>query len=457
MKGHIRLPGQLGDLLLRHRCHEPLRFALLLLGLMAVRGLIDMLVSTVLGNHQQSMFGDMSDRFGDLLKMAMTYRPLMADVLHSGRYHDWPALFQHYLLNNDNSPEHMAELAGLTSAQVSAYHIAPLATLYYLGTARLIALIGPVAVVLAFILGHMGASLLLVRWFMRAMRAPLGLGLFAAAMMGLSYPVLFMLNRGNLAGVVMLLDFAYLLSLRSGRWRWAGWLALACAVNLRPEPALLALMEVLGDGSAARKFMRMVIPGLMTMVVALTAFALSHAILPDYTLEHMQQSLALYNRFYVQGPLGDPWNVSLQAFGKFAGRTLSWPPLVTALTAWLVLALGAAMLLCGLRLAALGRIGWNRWLFLLNALPMLLIPIHGYYHMVRFIPLVIWLMQDLARNRPSAGDSRLALLALTGLALSPLGTAVNQGMLVVLLLMMGCDVALFAGDDRRDTAPALPA
>jgi hypothetical protein len=53
----------------------------------------------------------------------------------------------------------------------------------------------------------------------------------------LSYPVLFMLARANVAGFVGLLDFLFLFSLRTGRHRRAGWLALAIAVNLRPDPA----------------------------------------------------------------------------------------------------------------------------------------------------------------------------------------------------------------------------
>lgn len=453
MNGHSRLPDWLGRLVLRYRLYEPLRALAVLLALMAARSLFDSVFTAFSGASEAGMFPDTADRYADLVKVALSYRPFVQDIVHSRAWHGWSPLFQGYLFSDDYTNT-LANLTDLHAIHPSVFHMAPMATLIYLGVARAIAAIGPGWMVCAFIATYSLGAICIARWQGRETGGDAHARLVVIALYCCSYPALFMLTRSNLAGFVGLLDGIYLLSLRSGRGRWAGWLALALAVNLRPEPALLALMEVLGKDGMARKIMRMAIPGVLTLLLAGLSYGIVHELYPDYTLDHMRQGLALYDRLYAQGQMGDGWNVSLQMLVKALGQMAGAAPWLNRTLRLACVGLAGLTLLYGVWLASRNRIGWNQWLFVLCAIPALALPVHAYYHMIRFIPVALWLMHDLAINAsrqdgPDLRGSAPGLLALTGLAMSPLLNGVGQGLVTALILIIGSDAALFPARTTR--------
>lgn len=444
----------LTDFMVRHRLHQPLRAMAALVAIMAVRGLLDDLYHAFGGPGRWSMFFDPADLFGDFAQVALNYKFLFADTLLHGRYTSWPQIFQTYLLhsNYDNS---VANLANPASQVISTLHTPPFATMVYLLAAKAMNLTSPLAVMLGFVLTYMLLALSTVRAFARiaAPTPPRAVVGFAAFAVCLSYPAIWMLARANVAGFVMLLVFFYLLTVQSGQKRWAGWLALGVALNMRPEPALLVLLELLAAGPLWRKLLHMVIPGLIAIAVLLLSYHQAHAMYPDYTPEHIRQGMQLYNRTYANGHLGDDWNVSLQVFPRLLRRIAGLAPRWDVVAQQLLVAAGALALVRGAWLAMQRRIAWHEWLFVLTVLPPITLPVMGYYHLSRIMPLIVLLVLDLARRPPVEQDRRLVVLGLSGLIASPLLNPDAQGPLVAVLALAGC-VAILARRSARAT-PAL--
>lgn len=449
----VEWPAALGRCVFRYRLYEPLRAIGVLVAIMALRGLLDDLYHAFGGPGRWSMFFDPADLFGDFAQVALNYKFLFTETLQHGSYHAWPQIFQTYLLHSNYSNA-LSNLADPTSQTISTLHTPPFATMTYLLAAKAMNATSPLVVMLGFVLAYLLGGLLAVRAFARICaptppRAVIG---FAAFALCLSYPAIWMLARANVAGFVMLLVFFYLLTMQSGRHRWAGWLALGVALNMRPEPALLVLLELLSDDSWPRKLLRMAMPGVIAMAVLALSYHQAHAMYPDYTPEHIRQGLALYNRTYANGHLGDDWNVSLLYFPRLLRRIAGLAPRWDVVAQQLLLAAGALALIWGARRAMQQQITWFEWLFFLTALPPISLPVMGYYHLSRILPLIVLLILDLARRPPVADDRRLVLLGLSGLIASPLMNPDAQGPVVALLLLSGC---LFIVAGRRSVAARL--
>lgn len=433
-------PKHLGQFLFRHRLYQPMRAIAVLVAIMAVRALLDDLYHAFGGPGRWSMFFDSADLFGDFAQVALNYSFLFTQTLAHHSYTAWPEIFQTYLLHSNYSNA-LSNLADPNSQVISTLHTPPFATMVYLLSAKAMNATSPLIVMIGFVVSYLACALLVVCAFARMCsptpsRAVVG---FAAFAMCVSYPAIWMLTRANVAGFVMLLVFYYLLTVQTGRHRWAGWLALGVALNMRPEPALLVLLELFGAGPLWRQMARMVAPGLVALVVLVLAYLQAHAMYPDYTPEHIRQGMKLYNRMYVNGHLGNDWNVSLQAFPRLLREGAGLPAHWDEVTQRLFVAAGALALLWGVRLVMLRRVEWHEWLFFLTVLPPISLPVMGYYHLSRIMPVVVLLILDLARKPPeNAEDRRLIVLGLAGLIASPLLNPDLQGPAVALLALAGC-------------------
>jgi hypothetical protein len=206
-------------------------------------------------------------------------------------------------------------------------------------------------------------------------------------------------------------------------------------------------MELTLPASLPRQFLRMAIPGALSIALAGIAFALAHAAYPDYTLEHMRQGLGLYNRLYVQGGGGDDWNAAFPMFTRDLTRALGLPAIDSAL-ARLALAAGLVVLAAGIWRVRTGRMAWHGWLFLLCALPALMMPVHAYYHMVRFCRWWCGWCMILPPIRRAQAMRALRCWRWQGWRCAR-WAASTQGLLVVALLFMGGDVALFPAPGAR--------
>lgn len=446
----------MGGLVRRCGLFRPGRAAVALVAIMALRALIDDVVRAFSGAAFGNMFYDPGDRYADFMKVAMSYRFIVADAVRSHAWVHWPRIFQTYLLANDYN-DSVALLSDVRTAALGNMHLPPLATLIYISCAHVIVALGATPALLLYSGAYVAAALAASLLFARLTGAPREHGLFAAFALCLAFPAVWMLNRSNLAGgYETILAFIYLITVTTGRWRPLGWVALALAVNLRPEPALLALLELGGEASLPRKLMRMVIPGLLTLGVFVAAFWAAHALYPAYTLEHVRAGVQIYHRIYIEGGAGDQWNASLLMIPKIVRMALGLKPAASPLIITLVGLAAGAVLLAGAWLAFTGRIRRVEWLFLLAALPAISVPVFAYYHMIKIGLVLLFLMLSLERTEPEADDLRFTLIALCGLAISPLGEAYTNGLADALLLLFGCALIISRGLRAR-SAEAHPA
>lgn len=444
-----RLLARLNQAIFDFRLYRPARAFAVLLAIMAVRGLVDDLYHAFGGPARWSMFFDPADRFGDFAKVATAYKFAFAEVIQNARYAQWPRLFQDYLMNNVGAADDsLNNLNDPNSHTITTLHTPPLTAIIFVLGAKTMASAGPTVAVVGFMAAYLALGAVILRIFARICDAPGPIIWFSGFAIGLSYPALWMLTRENVAGFVMLLVFLYLMTVWSGRWRRVGWIALGMALNLRPEPATLVLLELLGGAPIRRKLVCMAAPALMAIGIAALSLNVIHALYPVYTIEHFFKGLVIYNHVYGHSSLGHDWNVSLQFLPRLLRQALGMAAQWDGVARKLFLIAGGAALVVGARKVMKEGMERHEWLFFLTALPPLALPVMAYYHMLRIIPLLIFLLLDLWRRPPEAGDRRLTLLGLAGLVVSPLGTNDTQGPLVALVLLAGCVFVMRPGPDR---------
>lgn len=426
------------NLVLAHKLYRPWRLLMVMVGILALRGLFDDMWAAFSGDTT-SMFFPANDRYADFIKVALSYSHVFTETLASKAYLDhWPHIFRLYLLDNpyDLSAHNMAMPE--TEAEVTNLHLPPFASLLYLSCAYLIAATNPLVAMAVFWgaygLGGWGVARM-ARAHFGASRACGWFITFAA--LG-CYPVLWMLSRGNLAGGYSgLLTLGWLATAISGRNRWAGWVMLALSVNLRPEPALLVMIELLGAGSFWTRFSRMAIPGAISVAIAAIAFPIVHALYPLYTLDNVQRGLRIYHYRYIVSDMGDEWNASIFMWAKAALMLLDVRPRYSDGVAQALELCGAAALSLAVWGAWSRRIGVPALVFLLTALPAMFVPVYSYYHIVAFVAVVALLVVDMEREAPQQGDTRMPLLIVTVLVMSPLAGTYSNGLLDSVLMLAG--------------------
>lgn len=409
-----------------------------MLAIMAARALGDDIWAAFSGDTS-SMFFPANDRYADFMKVALSYQDIFSQTLANKAYlHHWPHIFRLYLLDNpyDLSAHNLS--VPDAEANVTNLHLPPFASVLYLSCAHLIAATNPLIAMAVFWgaygLGGWGVA--------RMVRQHWGLsregGWFVTFIALASYPVLWMLSRGNLAGGYSgLLTLGWLATAISGRNRWVGWVMLAFSINLRPEPALLVIVELLGSGSLWMRLSRVAIPGVMSMAIAALAFPLAHALYPLYTLENVRHGLRIYHFRYIVSDMGDEWNASLFLWAKGVLMLMDVKPRYSAGIALALELCGSLAILLTLWGAWAGRIKVCALVFLLTALPAMFVPVYSYYHIVAFVAVIVLLVADLEREPPHPGDYRLPLLIITLLVMSPLAGSYSNGLIDSLLMLGG--------------------
>jgi len=438
-----RIYRRIESAILAHALYRPGRLLLVMLGALAIRALGDDLWAASSGDHA-SMFFAADDRYADFIKVALSYQDIFAQTLASKAYlHHWPTIFRLYLLDNpyDLSPDNLSAPEAL--ANITNLHLPPFATLLYTGCAHLIAASNPLVAMAVFWGAYLAGGWTVAGMARRHFGVSCAAGWFIRfAVLG-SYPVLWMLNRGNLAGgYSALFTLGWLATAVSGRRRAWGWLALALAVNLRPEPALLVLIELLGTGTLPTRLARMAIPGAIAVAIAAIAFPIAHALYPLYTLPNVAKGLTIYHYRYIVSDMGDEWNASLFLWAKGVLFLMDYRPRYSDTVAHVLEVAGLAAILLAAWGAAARRIGRAELVYVLTALPAMFVPVYSYYHIVAFTAAIVLLVADLEANPPFAGDRRLPLLLVTALVMSPLAGSYSNGLLDSLLMLAGTAYAL---------------
>jgi hypothetical protein len=368
-------------------------------------------------------FFQASDIFADSVKSALAQRAVTAPLLTDPKVLHWPALFRSYLFDNT-----------YLTPGMSIYWEPPLAALQFMGVGRLIVLSSPWAAlateVAVYALGVASFAWLLTR--LEALSACTAVLL--AAPMCLSYPALVMLDRGNFhSGFASLCLAVYFCTAFTGRWRWLGVMALCYSINVRPNTAIVALVELV----LARDFISAVrFPVVIAAIsgeIFFCSLLIVHQIDTGYEFSSFVNGYDLYQKKYIIDGLGLAWNDSLYGAVQILRLMFGLTPAYSRVASGIVSAMGVVSLLGFVWLAAGGRLRRGEAFFAAAAFCALFTPVYGQYHILIFVGVLAVLALESVR-RPNLQWAWLGfvLLAVIGCAADLVPNRIS-----VLLLLLG--------------------
>lgn len=349
---------------------------------------------------QAAPFFPMRDGFADFFKFvsALPGPPVAPD----------PAGFELSAIYSRSSDYH--------SGVIGFYHVPPFTMLLTQGLRAGFSLISPLGIGVALASAFVMALLTIVERETRNWTWA-----FVAA---LSYPAIYLLDRGNLFAALS--GICLIAALLRQRPDWIGAALLAVAVNVRPNLALCALPLLFLDWGFTVKL------GVLGLSLLGASFVAAHAIDPNYTVSTFLAGLRLYNDYTLAAGRGVAFGSSLWG----AAAALGFPHRPA-----LVSAIPLLLLLPALHAGATKRLSYGDFAFVCAAVSALSTPVFADYHLVIFIaPLLL-------------EDASLAAVIASLLILLPKGYgeidgATFQVILNPLILLAAASVALLAARAR---------
>lgn len=271
-----------------------------------------------------------SDEYADYLKVVLSY-PGRENVL-IGNAFGLERLTYCYLTFN---PYRGVE--GLGTSQLTHLHHPPLTTCIALLNVKIMAFIQPA--VLGLLLGSLSIlPLLLLGKISGATDSHVLWSLLCL----LCYPVLFVIQRGNLFAVWTSLGVIFFgLSVLQRRHMNWGMLALAVAINIKPNAVVFASLLLILPWREGLGYL--VRAGYLTVAILLASLTISHLWYPNYTMGTFTEGLRNYYNMYVLNGGGIAYGSSfLGAVDLLLNHYTGW---AEALGAILCLGLCAAALL----------------------------------------------------------------------------------------------------------------
>jgi hypothetical protein len=237
----------------------------------------------------------------------------------------------------------------------------------------------------------------------------------------ISFPALYMLDRGNYhSGYAGICVIIYLLTAYAGKWRWLGVMAICYAINVRPNIAVITIVEFALTESFWRAFRIQVIMAAWTILAGGVALFLVHAINPEYTIGAFFKGYALYRKGYILHDAGLGGSNSLYSSARVIWYLFGAVPSYNAVAAHVVSLFGVGTLASFLGLAWTGRLSKIEAIYLAVAFCTLFTPICVEYHMLAFLAPVFVIGSEARRGDVEVGMGgvwpALALLLVLSLA-----------------------------------------
>jgi hypothetical protein len=331
--------------------------------------------------------------FCDAIESALAIRALSAPLLTDPRVVQWPFIFKHYLFQNE-----------YVGHALTIYHVLPFGLLQLMAMDEVILWDSPWAALGVLLLFYI-AGAFVVQMIADRGRTDGRDGHLAWVLFMLTYPAIFMFDRANYAaGYANLWVVFYLLTAISGKWRWAGFVALALALNIRPNAGLVALIEFAVAASLWQAVRSGLIIGAITAVIAVGSLVLAHAIDPKESIEAFLHGYGLYQNIYVFGDWGMFWNESLFGAERIIAAMFGHRPSYDANAAHWVTAACVFGLLCLVVLVGSRRTNPTETCFLAASACVLITPVYYEYHGLIMIAPVLVLCERLRRT---GADPRL--------------------------------------------------
>jgi hypothetical protein len=274
--------------------------------------------------------------------------------------------------------DELRRMAETYSGPLNPDHMPPLPTLLAVSAREAFGVIDPAALFAALISIGLFAMAVTV-----SSSAPEGEGMRWAAAGLLSYPVLFMADRGHffslICGVTLIAGSWRVLTRK--RFDPVAIVLLAVAINLRPNVAIVPILLVLA-GRVGR-FRDLVLLGIAGAALLLLCMAAASALYPHYGWQTWLQGLQDYRANYVEQPQSFGFQTSLPLVAELAGLP-SWAAI------GLCAAAAGAVGMAAIMLARIGRLPDSALAFIAIALMPLVVPAFADYHLIPFLlPLLL--------------------------------------------------------------------
>jgi hypothetical protein len=324
------------------------------------------------------------DFLGDIVKVAISYRFFPLENLET-----YPDFIQDYWFNNPYKG-----LAGLMNGELTNLSATPLGIISSFFTAYLFNFIGIFETVIFFVIASIFSFYLLIN---RISIEKKYIFIFLASFI-ISYPFLFLLQRGNFFAFLsfIFLAFALILSQQKNTNFWLLSIFFAISVLYRPNIILFAPFFLFGQQTFCFNAFKLMFT---FIIITILSFYIANAIYLDYNFLTFLDGLKIYNKLYVLGDDGYAYSISflslLKSLNKFFVLNI---PISLLLSFNYCLALIFFTLTFLLRYKKI--IGDYVFLFLLVSLNALLTPVFADYHLVLFfIPIIYYLNQKNYKNK----------------------------------------------------------
>lgn len=339
---------------------------------------------------QPTMFADLNDLYGDLVKSPLAMTDITIECAHGENpaFTHWDDLYKGYFTNNPYL--FMGKRFGLDNFLVA---LPPLTINYARCIARLITLTNP-----SWTVGiQFSVYILLVALFSGFLNGKLDISLSISILLGLlmivSMPALFMFNRGNyISSISVILAALYTFTKFKNTYWFIGILSIALAINLRPNLTTFLLLEFFPDKNPILIFKRVLIVFLATASTFAVSYFVAIQDWPEYNFGAFLIGLQTYNFYYVLNDGGLEFGASLLGMIKILRQSFGFQPLFLPEISTSINILGFILVICSCWTAWRGTIDLPQGSFLGACITALFCPVFAYYHCLIFvIPLCLTL------------------------------------------------------------------
>ena len=319
------------------------------------------------------------DYLADLYKISLSY-PKARELFESGNLVSPDFLSP--LLNIYYKYTYQG-IEGLSSNQLTHFHLPPLTTAFIFLQIIAFSLIGFLGATTLLLIATFSSIIIVSKLAIKKDAYLFSLLIF------ISYPFIFLLQRGNfIAFFSFVLILLAVITLKKGRV-FVPIVLIAIAVNFRPN---LIVYTALLYFWPCRSIARPVLSVVLAFIIFAIALFLDNYIYPNYTFDNFIKGLKIYNLLYISGDWGFGYSSSLFTLFKFIFKLIG-----IEFFASYAINFQIAFTMTGLVYFAWlynkEKIGDIVFVFLLTAISMLGTPIFADYHLLLFIIpaiLVLW-------------------------------------------------------------------
>jgi len=239
-----------------------------------------------------------SDLFADFIKVVVSYPGAKNLVLNPD--FGLVATFTDYIGNNPYKG-----IDGLGAGVLTHFHLPPFTTLVSLTSLYLMHFFPPQ---LVFYFGLVLLVIALYKLFGFVIESPIEKLIWGLCFI-LSYPFLFLLQRGNLfSGITTMLIIFFTFCILKNKKILLGLICMAVAINIRPNAVFF--LPILLLSTNCRWLIRLLGLFLLVTTIFVLSTFMAASIYQDYSLINFIKGLAIYHEGYIVGAAGDAYNSS---------------------------------------------------------------------------------------------------------------------------------------------------